>query len=322
MKALELEPAQENAGAEAGMENAVVFENVTKSYPGYNRITGGIKSFLFNLPQAVRELKQRWIALNDISFEIKKGETFGFIGRNGAGKSTTLGLIAGVLSPEKGRVEVNGRISPLLELGAGFHPELTGRENIMLNGVLLGLTKEEVLEHEEEIIEFSELEKFIDQPVRTYSSGMYAKLGFSVISTLKPEILLVDEVLSVGDIAFVEKCMRKMDDFRRNKNITIIMVSHAMSSVRELCDRAAWIEDRKLKMTGPATEVVDAYMEATRHMETVISVGQKARKSHKRHFPVSHARRKRSRMNGSYKIVHCEKERGQLMVISSDGEFR
>lgn len=243
------------------METAVRFENVWKSYPSYTRLTGGIKSFLFNLPQAVRELRSRRTVLEDVSLEIKKGETFGFIGRNGAGKSTTLGLIAGVLSPENGRVEVNGRVSPLLELGAGFHPELTGRENIMLNGVLLGLTKEEVLEHEHEIIEFSELGNFIEQPVRTYSSGMYAKLGFSVISILKPEILLVDEVLAVGDIAFVSKCQKKIAEFRANGNVTIIMVSHAIDNVAQICDRGAWIEDGRIMMIGPANIVVAAYRE-------------------------------------------------------------
>lgn len=246
------------------MEPAVSFQNVWKSYPSYNRISGGIKSFLFHFPQAVRELCQRRTVLEDVSFEIQKGESFGFIGRNGAGKSTTLGLIAGVLSPEKGRVQINGRVSPLLELGAGFHPELTGRENILLNGVLLGLTKAEVQECEEEIIEFSELGEFIDQPVRTYSSGMYAKLGFSVVSTLKPEILLVDEILSVGDIAFNHKCQKKFEEFRSNREVTIILVSHGLDNVATLCDRAAWVENKMVKMVGPAEDVVAEYKEDNR----------------------------------------------------------
>ncbi len=241
------------------MDNAVVFENVWKSYPTYNRVTGGIKSFLFNLPQAAGELRQRRTALEDVSFEIRKGECFGFIGRNGAGKSTTLGLIAGVLAPDRGRVTVNGRVSPLLELGAGFHPELTGRENIMLNGVLLGLTKADVAEHEEEIIEFSELGEFIDQPVRTYSSGMYAKLGFSVVATLKPEILLVDEILSVGDLAFAHKCEKKFAEFREEENVTIVLVSHSLSNIATLCDRVAWVENKKIRMVGSANEVIKEY---------------------------------------------------------------
>jgi lipopolysaccharide transport system ATP-binding protein len=238
---------------------AVVFADVWKSYPSYHRVTGGIKNFLFHLPEALRELRERRPALEGVSFTIRRGECFGFIGRNGAGKSTTLGLIAGVLSPERGTVRVNGRVSPLLELGAGFHPELSGRENILLNGVLLGLSKKEVLELEEEIIAFSELEEFIDQPVRTYSSGMYAKLGFSVISILKPEILLIDEVLAVGDLAFAAKCSAVIEGFRQNGDVTIVLVSHGLSDVANLCDRAAWIEDRTVKMIGSANEVVAAY---------------------------------------------------------------
>jgi lipopolysaccharide transport system ATP-binding protein len=241
---------------------AVAFEGVWKSYPSYNRITGGIKSCLFHLPQACRELRHRRTALEDVSFTIRRGETFGFIGRNGAGKSTTLGLIAGVLSPDKGNVTVHGKVSPLLALGAGFHPELSGRENILLNGVLLGLSRKEVLEHEEEIIAFAGLEEFIDQPVRTYSSGMYAKLGFSVVATLKPEILLIDEVLAVGDIAFTRKCEKVFEKFRQHPDVTVILVSHGLESVAKLCDRAAWIEDKTVRMVGRAKTVVAAYTKA------------------------------------------------------------
>lgn len=238
---------------------AITFTDVWKSYPSYNRITGGIKSFLFHLPQALRELGQRRTALEGVNFEICKGESFGFIGRNGAGKSTLLGLIAGVLAPERGAVAVNGRVSPLLELGAGFHPELTGRENILLNGVLLGLTRAEVEAHTGEIIEFSELGEFIDQPVRTYSSGMYAKLGFAVVSTLNPEILLVDEILSVGDLAFSHKCEKKFEEFRTHQDVTIVLVSHSLGSVAALCDRAAWVENKTIRMIGPAGEVIREY---------------------------------------------------------------
>jgi lipopolysaccharide transport system ATP-binding protein len=238
---------------------AVAFENVWKSYPSYHRITGGIKNVMFHPVQTYRELRARYSALEDVSFVIRKGETFGFIGRNGAGKSTTLGLIAGVLSPDRGGVTANGRISPLLELGAGFHPELSGRENILLNGVLLGLTKREVLAKEEEIIAFAELDAYIDQPVRTYSSGMYARLGFSVVSILNPEILLIDEVLAVGDLAFTKKCEAVFEKFRQNPDVTVIMVSHGLESVAKLCDRAVWIEGKRVKMIGGAKEVVEAY---------------------------------------------------------------
>ena len=238
---------------------AIVFRDVWKSYPSYNHITGGIKSFLFHLPKAIQELRQRRTALEGINFEIPRGTKFGFVGRNGAGKSTTLGLIAGVLSPDQGQIQVNGRVSPLLELGAGFHPEMTGRENIMLNGVLLGLTKAEVLEYQDKIIEFSELGEFIEQPVRTYSSGMYAKLGFAVVSILKPDILLLDEILSVGDEAFKRKCDAKFEEFLSDRNVTIVLVSHALESVSQVCEQAAWIENKQVRMVGPAADVVKEY---------------------------------------------------------------
>jgi len=183
-------------------EPVIVFDGVTKTYPYYGYITAGLKMFLFNLPEAINHTKKRFTALREISFEVYGGECFGVVGNNGAGKSTLLGLAAGALKPDKGTIEIKGRVSPLLELGAGFHPELTGRENIVLNGVLLGMTRKKVVRKMDEIIGFSELEEFIDQPLRTYSSGMVTRLGFSVIAHLDPEILLVDEVLAVGDINF------------------------------------------------------------------------------------------------------------------------
>lgn len=237
----------------------IIFSNVSKSYPLYHHITAGIKNFLFHLPKAVNQMKNsRFQALKDISFEVYKGETFGIIGRNGAGKSTTLGLIAGVLKPSKGKVSVKGRISPLLELGAGFHPELTGRENIMLNGVLMGLTRAEVLRKMDEIIEFSELKDFIDQPIRVYSSGMLARLGFSVVAHLEPEILLIDEILAVGDMEFQKKCIDKMLGFKKS-GVTIIFVSHSMADIERICDRAMWIENHNVKMIGKPKEIVEGY---------------------------------------------------------------
>ena len=191
-------------------EPIIIFENVSKSYPLYNPITGGYKNFLFHLPKWISALKDsRFEALRDISFTICRGETFGIIGRNGVGKSTTLGLIATVLKPTKGKIIMKARISPLLELGAGFHPELTGRENIILNGVLMGLTRAEVFRKMDAIIKFSELGEFINQPVRVYSSGMLARLGFSVVAHLDPKILLIDEVLAVWDMNFQKRCLDK-----------------------------------------------------------------------------------------------------------------
>jgi lipopolysaccharide transport system ATP-binding protein len=239
---------------------AVVFDNVSKNYPMYHHITGGIKNLIFHLPQGIRSIKStRYEVFHDLSFDVKRGETLGVIGRNGAGKSTILGLIAGVLRPSKGRIDVNGRVSPLLELGAGFHPELSGKENIMLNGVLMGLTRKDVARRMEEIIDFSELQEFIDQPIRIYSSGMLARLGFSVIAHLDPDILLVDEILAVGDLDFQKKCFAKMEEFKR-KDITIIFVSHSMNNVERICDRVMWIEDHIIRMIGETEKVVKSYV--------------------------------------------------------------
>ena len=251
---------------------AIVLRNVTKTYPGYYHLTGGIKHFLFNLGDGIRQLKQRTLALEDISFEIETGDSFGIIGRNGAGKSTLLGLMAGVLKPNAGIIRVSERVSPMLELGSGFHHELTGRENIMLNGVLMGLKRSDIFEKMDEIIEFSELGDFIEQPIRTYSSGMVAKLGFSVIAHLDPRIMLIDEVLAVGDIKFQQKSLAKMEEFRRRPDVTFVLVSHAMATIRNACRRAAWIMDHKLHMIGPADEVTEAY-------EAYFSGAGKARKA-------------------------------------------
>lgn len=245
------------------MSDAIVrFEQVSKSYPQYHHITGGIKNFLFNLPQALRTLKQaRYESLKGISFEVRKGETFGIIGRNGAGKSTTLGLIAGVLKPTSGVVTVRARVSPLLELGAGFSHDLTGRENIYLNGILMGMTRKEVERKTAEIIEFSELGDFIDQPIRVYSSGMLARLGFSVVSCLDPELLLIDEILAVGDVRFQAKCTQKMLGFKQ-RGVTIIFVSHSVSEILNITDRVMWIENHAVRGLGAPADMMKAYQDA------------------------------------------------------------
>jgi len=241
-------------------EPVIIFENLSKRYPLYYPVTGGIKNFLFHLPKWIRSLKNsKFEVLHDISFQIFKGEAFGIIGKNGAGKSTALGLIAGVLKPSTGKVIVKGRIAPLLELGAGFHPELTGRENIILNGVLLGLTRAEVLARMAGIIDFSELKDFIDQPIRIYSSGMLARLGFSVIASLDPEILLIDEVLAVGDMAFQKKCLEKMYEFKKS-GVTIVFVSHSLEDVARICDRVAWIDNHTIKSLGSPSEIITTYL--------------------------------------------------------------
>lgn len=238
----------------------IVFNDVHKSYPLYHHITGGLRAFLFNLPAAMRQMMNtRFWALQGISFEIPEGETFGIIGRNGAGKSTLLGLIAQVIKPSRGTVTVNAKkTAPLLDLGVGFHTDLTGRENIVLNGMILGIKKREILSKLDAIIEFSGLRDFIDQPLRIYSSGMLARLGFSVAVHIEPDLLLVDEILAVGDIEFQKKCIDLMMEFKK-KNVTILIVSHSMQDIERMCDRVAWIEDHRVAMISDAKSVISRY---------------------------------------------------------------
>lgn len=218
---------------------------------------------------AIRALQRRvhhevfW-ALRDVSLTVERGETFGIIGRNGAGKSTLLKVIARVLRPASGRVIVRGRVAPLLELGAGFHSELTGRENVYLNGALLGLSKATIQALIDEIIDFAEIWEFIDAPLRTYSTGMVARLGFAVATAVRPEILIVDEVLSVGDQPFQEKCTERMTAFRQ-QGTTILIVSHSAALVGSLCQRAAWFDRGSLKIVGDSATVLEEYHQAMTH---------------------------------------------------------
>lgn len=198
-------------------------------------------------------------ALNDVSFEIEAGETFGIIGSNGSGKSTMLKLLAGILKPTSGTIAVRGRLSALIELGAGFHPEISGRENVFINGIMLGLSKAEISEKFDEIVAFAELADFIDNPVRTYSSGMFMRLGFSVATHVNPDVLLIDEVLAVGDQSFIHKCLERIFEFKRRKK-TIIIVSHDLGAIEKLCTRVAWLANGELKMIGAAREVIDSYL--------------------------------------------------------------
>jgi ABC-type polysaccharide/polyol phosphate transport system ATPase subunit len=197
-------------------------------------------------------------AVRDLDLAVERGETLGFIGSNGAGKSTVLKLIARILQPTSGSISVSGRLTALLELGAGFHPDLTGRENIFLNGSILGLTARDMRNKLDDIVAFAELERFIDMPLRHYSSGMKVRLGFAVATSLDPEILLIDEVLAVGDESFQKKCLARIDDFRRCQK-TILFVSHDLETVKRLCHRAIWLEDGLLAGAGPAIEVVERY---------------------------------------------------------------
>lgn len=203
---------------------------------------------------------EKFKALDNISFEVKKGERIGIIGHNGAGKSTLLKLISRVTGPTEGKIHLNGRVASMLEVGTGFHPELTGRENVYMNGAILGMTKKEIDAKMEDIIEFSEVRQFIDTPVKRYSSGMYVKLAFSVAAHLDSEIMIMDEVLAVGDMAFQNKCLSKMKDVSQNENRTILYVSHNMSTIRELCDKVIVLKQGKIVFCGDVDEGISLYL--------------------------------------------------------------
>lgn len=226
----------------------VEFKNVSKVYT--LAFTGGIKDFLFNILNIFKKKdKKKFVALENINFTINDKDVVGIVGKNGSGKSTTLGLIAGILKPTIGSVKIQGTIAPLLELGAGFHPDLTGRENIVLNGILLGINKKDIMNMLDDIILFSELEEFIDQPIRMYSSGMLSRLGFSVAVHTQPDILLIDEVLSVGDARFQKKSEEKIFEFKKMGK-TIIFVSHDFELVKRLCTKVILIDQHKVKYCG------------------------------------------------------------------------
>ena len=242
------------------MENEIIkVEDVSKSFNVYYDKANTIKERLlfFN-----RSRKEKRVVLDHINLNIKKGEVVALIGTNGSGKSTLLKLMTKIIYPNTGKITVNGKLTSLLELGAGFHPDFSGRENIYFNASIFGLTRKEIESRVEDIIEFSELRDFIDNPVRTYSSGMYMRLAFSVAINVDAEILLIDEILSVGDQHFQEKCFQKMRELKKQGK-TMVFVTHSMDSVRQLCTRAVWLYDGKIKMDGPTNEVVDEYLKVT-----------------------------------------------------------
>jgi lipopolysaccharide transport system ATP-binding protein len=237
-------------------------DRVTKEYPRHRHLGRGLKQSLLHLPDLIRSMRaDRFLALDAISLDVRQGEAVGIIGANGSGKSTLLGLIAGVIAPQAGTVEVRGRVAPLLELGAGFHYELTGHENIVLNGVLMGLTRAEVAARMDAIVAFSGLEASLHEPLRTYSSGMVARLGFSVAVHLDPDILLIDEIFAVGDAHFQARCLDRLEDFRR-QGTTFVIVSHALAEIRVLCDRVVWLAGGRIMMQGEPDEVIAAYEKA------------------------------------------------------------
>lgn len=235
-------------------------DHVTIRFNLSSQKVDNLKEYLVKLMK--RELMfQEFLAVKDVSFQVRAGEAWGLIGVNGSGKSTMLKAISGIMKPYKGTITVNGSVAPLIELGAGFDPECTARENIFLNGCVLGHSEKFMQEHFDEIVDFAELHQFLDSPLKNYSSGMKARLGFSVATMVKPDILIVDEILSVGDYKFKQKCMKRMDELLSG-GTTLLYVSHSIDEVKQLCDHAIWIDKGIAKMQGNAIEVCDAYIAA------------------------------------------------------------
>ncbi len=247
------------------MSAAVTVDGLWKSYRLYHEKNQYLKAAILRGRRARYE--EFW-ALRDVSLEIPTGATFGIIGSNGSGKSTMLKCLANILVPDQGSVRVEGRISALLELGAGFHPELSGRENVFMNGAILGMSRKEIEARFDDIVDFAGLAEFIDSPVKNYSSGMFVRLGFAVAANVEPEVLLIDEVLSVGDESFQRRSAEKIEEFRRDGR-TIIFVSHGLSQVQQLCDDVAWIDKGELRRLGPAAEVIGEYQGESHEAERI-----------------------------------------------------
>ena len=264
--------------SEAPKGVAISARDLTKSYRKFlhkNQFTT-LKSAIVS-GSLIRDLQpsELFTALDHVSFDIPKGCTYGVLGENGSGKSTTLKLLAGITKPTSGTLQVNGRVSALIELGAGFHPEISGRENVAINGVMLGLSRAEIAKRFDEIVEFAEMKEFIDAPVKTYSSGMYARLGFAVAIHVDPDVLLIDEVLAVGDEAFTRKCLEKIGEFRR-RGKTIVIVTHSLGLVEKMCDEALWLRKGKAVDHGDPKRVVDAYLSFVAERENELLGGTQA----------------------------------------------
>ena len=242
------------------MKPVIVLNNISVQYRTPEEVIGTFKEYAIQLLKRNVRFRE-FRALDNVDLQVYEGEILGIVGRNGAGKSTLLKVISRVLIPSAGRVRIRGHVSPLLELGAGFHPELTGRENVYLNGTLLGHTRREIDKRLPEIIEFAELGAFIDSPLRTYSSGMAARLGFSVATAWQPEILILDEILSVGDEGFRQKCQIRMQKYR-DLGTTTLLVTHDSTTVETLCSRAVWLDHGQIKAIGPSREVVSMYRQS------------------------------------------------------------
>ncbi|MGQ5426865.1 ABC transporter ATP-binding protein [Thermophilibacter sp. ZX-H3] len=241
-----------------GSEYAIEVNDVSMIFNIASEQLNNLKEYFIKIMRHELFFKE-FRALDHVSFKVRRGEVVGLVGTNGSGKSTMLKCIAGVLEPSEGSIVVRGNIAPLIELGAGFDPELTARENIYLNGSLLGYSREFVDEHLQDIIDFAELHDFMDMPLKNYSSGMVARIAFAIATVTEPDVLIVDETLSVGDVFFQEKCEARIKSFIDSGNVTVLFVSHSMKQVERICERAIWIEKGVQRMDGPVDEVVEAY---------------------------------------------------------------
>ena len=239
-------------------EYAIEVDDVSMIFNIASEQLNNLKEYFIKLMRHELFFKE-FRALDHVSFKVRRGEVVGLVGTNGSGKSTMLKCIAGVLEPSEGSIVVNGNIAPLIELGAGFDPELTARENIYLNGALLGYSKQFINDHLQDIIDFAELHNFMDMPLKNYSSGMVARIAFAIATVTEPDVLIVDETLSVGDVFFQQKCEERIQHFIQSGDVTVLFVSHSMEQVERICQRAVWIEKGELRMDGPVEEVCEAY---------------------------------------------------------------
>lgn len=314
------------------MENELVLkvDNVKKRYRlgviGGGTLQGDIQSWWARIrgkedPNSkigteIDTKKGSFMALDGINFEVKKGERLGIIGGNGAGKSTTLKILSRVTAPTEGTVYINGRISSMLEVGTGFHPELTGRENIYLNGAILGMSKEEVDRKIEDIIEFSECRQFIDTPVKRYSSGMYVKLAFSVAAHLDSEILIMDEVLAVGDMKFQQKCLKKMQEVSENEGRTVLYVSHNMNTIRQLCDRCIVLNKGNVIFEGDVENAIQIYLGVNNTSDSIVDLKKLPREKAFANGPAEMVKLEIDTLNSTFEIG--EKLSGKLSVYGKD----
>jgi rfaE bifunctional protein nucleotidyltransferase chain/domain len=305
---------------------AVSARDLTKAYRKYlhkNQFTT-LKSAIVS-GSLIRDLQpsELFTALDHVSFDIPKGCTYGVLGENGSGKSTTLKLLAGITKPSSGALQVNGRVSALIELGAGFHPEISGRENVAINGVMLGLSRAEIAKRFDEIIDFAEMKDFIDAPVKTYSSGMYARLGFAVAIHVDPDILLIDEVLAVGDEAFTRKCLEKIGEFRR-RGKTIVIVTHSLGLIEKMCDEALWLRKGKAVDSGDPKRVVDAYLSFVAGRENELLGRREPLEVSRGEEPVQNEAPEEKRRWGSGEIilkeVHLRDEKDRMAHVFVPGD--